>query len=521
MAKTFTITTTASDSIKTDAKGHAEVAYTVTNTTSRPVRGMAKAAALDSTRQEWLHITGETDRDFAAGSTQQFVVSFDAPPPPAGDPASADKYGFRLVVASATNPDEDFTEGQTIRVELPKVAPPPVSKPFPKWVFIPIGVAVLLVIGVVLWLVLRAKAQPKAFVVPDVVGATQADARQSLETECDAGANCLAVTVSSVADNTVPKDKAVATDPVAGTEVEVGSPVTLVISSGPEANPVETFKLPAVANVAEAAAKASLEKACKKQDGCLQVEVNSVTDIKIPAGMAIRTEPETGTEVEVGGKVKLFVSKGPEKVTIQNVANQVAESAMETLEKSCSPAPCLDVEVNRIADNNVAQGRVIRTQPVAGTVVNAGSKVMLFVSGGTDEVTIPLVRGQSVASARQMLTLACKPAPCLQVTQNNLSDDLVPAGQAIGTNPPRGAAVKIGSAIVLNVSTGPELKLVGSYVKLSEQVARQRIVADGFKVGLVKKITMPFFKSQVTAQDPVAGSKRPKGSQINLTVIGN
>jgi hypothetical protein len=232
---------------------------------------MAKASALDSTKQEWLHITGETDRDFAAGSTQQFVVSFDAPPAPpsAADAASADKYGFRLVVASATNPDEDFTEGQTIRVELPKVAPPQVSKPFPKWVFIPIGILLLLVIGVVLWLVLRAKAQPKPFAVPDVVGATAADAQQSLETECNAGANCLVVTVSPVADNTVPKGKAVATDPVAGTEVEVGSPVTLVISSGPEASPVETFKLPAVANVAEAAAKTSLEKACKKQEGCL------------------------------------------------------------------------------------------------------------------------------------------------------------------------------------------------------------------------------------------------------------
>lgn len=533
MAKTFTITTTAPDTIKTDARGHAEAVYTVTNTTSRPVRGMAKAAALDSTKQEWLQITGEADRDFAAGSTQQFVVTFDAPvaaPKPAGtggsatpaaDTATTDKYGFRLIVASATNPDEDFTEGQTIRVEMPKAEAPKETKPFPKWIFIPIAIVVLLVIGLVLWLVLRGgKPEPVVFVVPDVAGVAQADAQARLETECEAGTGCLVVTVGPVADNTVAKGNAIGTDPVAGTEVEVGSPVTLIISSGPEVNPVETFKLPAVANVAEAAAKSSLEKGCKKQEGCVQVEVSSVTDAKAPSGMAIRTEPETDSEVEVGSKVKLFVSKGPEKVTIQNVANQTSDGAMDTLEKSCSPAPCLDVEVNRIPDNKVQLGRVIRTQPVAGSVVNAGSKVTLFVSGGTDEVTIPLVRNKTIAEARLALITACKPAPCLQVTQNNLNDDLVEAGRVIGTNPPNGKAVKIGSAIVLNVSTGKELKLVGTYTKLTEAAARQRIVADGFTVGPVKRVPMLFISPQVTAQSPAAGSKKPKGSQISLTIIG-
>jgi beta-lactam-binding protein with PASTA domain len=328
------------------------------------------------------------------------------------------------------------------------------------------------------------------------------------------------VTVGPVADNTVAKGNAIGTDPVAGTEVELGSPVTLIISTGPEVNPVETFKLPAVTNVAEAAAKSSLEKGCKKQEGCVQVEVSGVTDAKVPSGMAIRTEPETDSEVEVGSKVKLFVSKGPEKVTIQNVANQTSDAAMDALEKSCSPAPCVDVEVTRIADNKVLVGRVIRTQPVAGSVVNAGSKVTLFVSGGTDEVTIPLVRNKTIAEARLALITACKPAPCLQVTQNNLNDDLVEAGRAIGTNPPNGRGVKIGSAIVLNISLGRELKAVGTYTKLSEAAARQRIVADGFKVGTVKKIPNFLISSIVTGQDPPAGSKRAKGSSINLTVIG-
>jgi hypothetical protein len=44
MRKTFTIWTNASDTLKTDSKGHTEAAFTVTNTTNRPVRVMATAS---------------------------------------------------------------------------------------------------------------------------------------------------------------------------------------------------------------------------------------------------------------------------------------------------------------------------------------------------------------------------------------------------------------------------------------------------------------------------------------------
>ena len=150
------IMTMAGDTLKTDSKGHAEAAFTVTNTTNRPVRGMATARALDSTKQEWLRIIGETDRDFAAGGMQHYVVSIDLPiPGPAKPPAlkasaaaaatPTDRYGFRLNVASAINPDEDFAESSFIRLA---VAGPELlaMKPFPKWIFIPIAAGIVLLL---------------------------------------------------------------------------------------------------------------------------------------------------------------------------------------------------------------------------------------------------------------------------------------------------------------------------------------------------------------------------------------
>lgn len=151
MAKTFTISTNSPDTLKADPKGHAQAVFTVTNATSRPVRVMATAKALGDTKREWLSIAGESDRDLAASQTSQFTVNFDAPGAPGG------KYPFRLDVASAVNPDEDFTEGQTINVEVPAAPPPPPpKKPFPMWIIIVIVAAVLLIGGVILFFALRS-----------------------------------------------------------------------------------------------------------------------------------------------------------------------------------------------------------------------------------------------------------------------------------------------------------------------------------------------------------------------------
>ena len=149
MAMTFAITTAATETVKADSGGHAQAMFTVTNTTGRPVRGIARPQAIGDTKQEWLSITGDTERDISGGATETVTVKFDAVGAPAG------KYPFRLDVSSAKNPDEDFTEGPTVNVEVAAAAPPPPPKPgFPKWIIFAIIGAVLLIGGIILLVVL-------------------------------------------------------------------------------------------------------------------------------------------------------------------------------------------------------------------------------------------------------------------------------------------------------------------------------------------------------------------------------
>ncbi len=176
MPKSFTITSSATDALQANAQGHAQVVFTVTNTAARPMRGMARLKALENAKPDWLRLSGESERDFPPGGTQQFDVSFDAPPS-ATAPAAAQQCSFRLDVASAMNPDEDYTESPVVIV---KVAPvtvdvkKPTSSPL-KWI-IPAAAVLLIIIGIVLWLLLRTKK----YDVPNVVGKPVAEANTLL-----------------------------------------------------------------------------------------------------------------------------------------------------------------------------------------------------------------------------------------------------------------------------------------------------------------------------------------------------
>jgi serine/threonine-protein kinase len=283
--------------------------------------------------------------------------------------------------------------------------------------------------------------------------------------------------------------------------------------------PPETYKLPAVVSQLEDNAKKLMAGKCKTMDPCVEVEVQRINDNKIANGLVVRTEPQAGSEVQVGSKVTIFVSKGPDKVTIISVAGLAADDARDKLQKSCGAEDCLDVETNVIANNTVPSGKVISTDPAAGIVVPVGSKVKMFVSGGADEVMIPSVRNRLATDARNLLQATCKQSTCLKVVQTNESSDQIAAGRAIRTNPLIGM-VKIGSSVVLIISTGPEVLTVGDYRGSTEAEARLKILHDRFTVGTVKRIPMLLRPPSVISQDPAAGSKAPKGSKISFVVLG-
>jgi beta-lactam-binding protein with PASTA domain len=384
MPRTFNITTTASDILKADAKGHAEAVFTVTNTTARPVRGMGRAVALESTKKEWLQISGESDRDFSAGGTQQYVVTFDAPvataaPSGPSAPAAADKYSFRLDVASARNPDEDFTEGPPVRVELPVVKPAPPPKPFPKWIVIPIAAVVLIGIVVGLYFVFRKTNVP----VPNVVGMTLEQAKSTLSE-----AKLTPVEQEVQITQSAPPGQVIAQDPKPDSSpVPKSTEVKLTIEG--EIPPVEvpdvTKRL--IDDAKQRLAEKGLDVVEKSTDVTPDLQPNQVAS----------QDPAAGTKVHLPATVTLTVAV-QRQIEVPNVVFKPLAVAVNELKAAGLNPVQKDPE---LASAEIAPGNVKRQNPEAKTKVPPGSTIELVLAAQPTEV--PRVVGLRIAQAQVAL----------------------------------------------------------------------------------------------------------------------
>jgi hypothetical protein len=107
-----------------------------------------------------------------------------------------------------------------------------------------------------------------------------------------------------------------------------------------------------------------------------------------------------------------------------------------------------------VTENNpdVEAGKVIRTDPAAGTQVNQGDVITLVISAGVNQVAIPPVTGLSEADATANLTTD---AYQFVITVAEEVSETVELGTAIRTDPAAGQLVAKGSPITLYVSSGP------------------------------------------------------------------
>ena len=397
MARTFAITTTANENLKADAKGHAESVFTVTNTSPRPVRGLAKAKALDSTKQEWLKLAGESERDFAPGATQQFIISFDGPattpatasapkgaPAPAGSgaqpsaaaaPAPA-KYSFRLDVASAVNPDEDFIEGPVVTVEMAPIVKK--TGHFPFWI-IPVALVVLIGICVGLWFLLHNRKVQ----VPDVVGKQFAEAKTAIE-----DAKLVVVQKEVQLTHKAPEGQVLNQDPKpGGDKVKAGTEINLTIEG---ADPLVV--VPDVVKQTADDAKKHITEA-----GLTAVESGTAVTEGFEANQVTSQKPGAGEQVKAGATIELTVASQKvvevPDVTFKPLAlakQKITELGLQVVEKE-----------PELADASVAPGNVKRQTPDAKSKVPPNSSVELVAAAVPTEV--PPLQGRKIAEAQFLL----------------------------------------------------------------------------------------------------------------------
>ncbi len=195
------------------------------------------------------------------------------------------------------------------------------------------------------------------FPVPPVIGQNIDIAKQQIEA---AGLTVGQVDTRPDADFEI--DVVIEQSPAAGVEVGAGTPINLVVSSGPE-----IIVLPDLAGMSERDAIAQLTELG------LKFSVNEEFSDEQAFGDVIRTDPEAGTEVFSGDTILLVVSKGPEPAEVPDLIGKTEGEAQTLLDDlglvlnvSASTQPVGDPEQN---------GRIVNQIPIAGTVVDSGDIV--------------------------------------------------------------------------------------------------------------------------------------------------
>jgi serine/threonine-protein kinase len=167
--------------------------------------------------------------------------------------------------------------------------------------------------------------------------------------------------------------------------------------------------------------------------------------------------------------------------------------------------------VRRVSNSDVEEGFVFAQNPTEGTRVDKETVILIDVSSGKPEVTIPSVVGQSVEDAVAELTQAGLNAQVVEV--NSDKDE----GTVTAQSPSAGTVVVEGTQVRINVSRGPKPLSVPNVIGLPYDQAAAELQRVGFGVARVD-VDSELAAGIVTDQDPNGGSESSKGSTVTLSV---
>jgi serine/threonine-protein kinase len=163
----------------------------------------------------------------------------------------------------------------------------------------------------------------------------------------------------------------------------------------------------------------------------------------------------------------------------------------------------------------VPAGRVLRSDPLAGSHLISGKPVELVLSKGAERFTVPNVAGKPYSAAEQ----AFGDIP-VRLSRKEVADDTgkVAAGSVIRTDPGPDARVKRNQTVTVYVSTGPPIVSVPKVTGQSQGAATTTLQQASFKVATTQAFSEQVPAGTVISQDPGTDARVPKFSTVNLVV---
>ena len=317
------------------------------------------------------------------------------------------------------------------RTAVGTVVPSPTIPTAPRrsaapFVLVLIGLLVLLAgLGYLLAKQLSGDGGGALVTVGNYIGQKENDARLLIEHDG------LKADITTEVNEQRPVGEVFAQDPLPGIKLEKGDTVKLTVSGGKG-----EVRVPDVAGETLDDAQSRLA------DAGFQYRVIQETSDSVDAGKVTRTDPASGSLAERGSEIKLYVSAGKEQVVIPDVSGQDAVDAANAL-----GAKSLSVERVAQASDSVESGKVISTNPAAGSSVPKGSKIQLIVSSGKEQVTVPNLYGRTQSEAMDDLENVGLTGTVTSVFTCEPSN----SGKVIAQSPSAGSRVDDGSNVNMSV----------------------------------------------------------------------
>ena len=123
--------------------------------------------------------------------------------------------------------------------------------------------------------------------------------------------------------------------------------------------------------------------------------------IEYDKGYIFKQLTQAGTKMPDGAKVQVYVSTGLKPIEMPDVVGDSEEDAISELKRVGFKSKKIEVEYEE--HQTVKKGDVIRTNPKAGTEENSKSKIIIYVSKGVGETTMPYLVGKTPEEAKKLL----------------------------------------------------------------------------------------------------------------------
>ncbi|MDM5338024.1 Stk1 family PASTA domain-containing Ser/Thr kinase [Fictibacillus enclensis] len=213
--------------------------------------------------------------------------------------------------------------------------------------------------------------------------------------------------------------------------------------------------------------------------------------------------------------VAAFVMPGMFKVKDVSVPNVVHKDYADGYDKLVNLK--LKVERKDLYDDEVEQGKIIKQDPEAQSMVKEGSTVTLYVSKGFKKVDMEDLTGMKEEEARDLLNE--KGYNTKNIETIPVESEETPEGEVVSQSPEKGEKVNPSEIqVILRVSTGPPTVQLENLANSSKEDVQNYISQEGLNVDFSEEYSDSVEEGKVILQKPSPYTTVKKGSTVNVVI---